>query len=102
MQEPNGSVWDDRSMRTVRVRISGRVQGVFFRASCARLARDLGISGWIRNRPEGDLEAVFQGPDPAVGDMLTWCRHGPPAARVEGIEIRAEQPLRDTGFRVEH
>lgn len=88
-------------MRTVRVRISGRVQGVFFRASCARLAEDLGLSGWVRNLPQGDLEAVFQGPDPAVEDILAWCRQGPPYARVEGVEVKAEPPLRDTGFRIE-
>jgi acylphosphatase len=88
-------------MRCVRVRISGRVQGVFFRASCARLAEELGLSGWVRNRPDGDLEAVFQGPDRAVDDMLAWCREGPPHARVAGVDVRAEPLLSQTGFRVE-
>jgi acylphosphatase len=88
-------------MRTVRVRIFGRVQGVFFRASCARLADDLGVTGWVRNLPHGDLEAVFQGPDAAVDEMLAWCRHGPPHARVDGVDVEAEPPIRDTGFRVE-
>jgi len=88
-------------MRTVRVRIFGRVQGVFFRASCARRAEDLGVSGWVRNLARGDLEAVFHGTDAAVEEMVAWCRHGPPAASVEAIEVRAEPPFRDTGFRVE-
>jgi acylphosphatase len=88
-------------MRCVRVRISGRVQGVFFRASCARLAEELGLSGWVRNRPDGDLEAVFQGTDEAVDDMIGWCREGPPHARVAGVDVCAEPPLNRTGFRVE-
>jgi len=88
-------------MRTVRVRIFGRVQGVFFRASCARLAEDLGVSGWVRNLPQGDLEAVFQGPDAAVDEMVAWCRRGPPAASVDRIDVRVEPPLPDAGFRIE-
>jgi acylphosphatase len=88
-------------MRTVRVRISGLVQGVFFRVSCARLAKDLDLSGWVRNLPDGGLEAVFQGAEPAVEEILAWCRHGPPAARVSGVEVEEEPPVRDTGFRIE-
>ena len=88
-------------MRSVRVRISGRVQGVFFRATCARLADELGLSGWVRNRPDGDLEAVFQGPDRAVEDMLAWCREGPPHAQVDAVDVRPEPPGTQGGFRVE-
>ena len=87
-------------MRTVRVRIAGRVQGVFFRASCADLARDLGLAGWVRNRPDGDLEAVFQGPDEAVARMLDWCRTGPPSARVDTFEVSDEAAFEGHGFRV--
>ena len=87
-------------MRTVRVRIAGRVQGVFFRASCADLARDLGLAGWVRNRPDGDLEAVFQGPDEAVDRMLDWCRTGPPSARVDTVEVSDEAAFEGNGFRV--
>jgi acylphosphatase len=88
-------------MRCVRVRISGRVQGVFFRASCARLADDLGVSGWVRNLPDGDLEAVFQGSDEAVERILAWCGEGPPHARVTGVDVRAEPPVPHSEFRVE-
>jgi acylphosphatase len=88
-------------MRCVRVRISGRVQGVFFRASCARRADELGLSGWVRNRPDGDLEAVFEGADEAVENIVAWCREGPPHARVDRVQVQAEPPLPETGFRVE-
>jgi acylphosphatase len=87
-------------MRTVRVRIAGRVQGVFFRASCADLARDLGIDGWVRNRPDGDLEALFQGPDEVVDRILEWCRTGPPSARVDTLEVSDEPPFEGNGFGV--
>ena len=87
-------------MRTVRVRIAGRVQGVFFRASCADLARELGVDGWVRNRPDGDLEAVFQGPDEAVDRILDWCRAGPPSARVDTLEVSDEPAFEGNGFGV--
>jgi acylphosphatase len=89
-------------MRTVRVRISGRVQGVFFRASCADLARDLALDGWVRNRPDGDLEAVFQGSDEAVERIVSWCRTGPPSARVNTVEVSDEPVFEGDGFRVVH
>jgi acylphosphatase len=87
-------------MRTVRVRISGRVQEVFFRASCADLARDLGLDGWVRNRPDGDLEAVFRGSDEAVDRIVAWCRTGPPSARVDTVEVTDESGFEGDGFRV--
>ena len=70
-------------MRRVRVIVSGLVQGVFYRATCARLARDRGLAGSVRNRPDGRVEAVFEGPDDAVGSMVEWCRHGPDLASVD-------------------
>jgi acylphosphatase len=89
-------------VRTVRVTVRGLVQGVFFRASCADLAAELGISGWVRNTPEGLLEAVFQGPDEAVERMLAWCREGPRHARVDAVDVRPESSFEGSGFRVEH
>jgi acylphosphatase len=87
-------------MRRVRVRIDGRVQGVFFRASCRRLADDLGIAGWIRNAPDGAVEAAFEGEDAAVQKLLEWCRHGPSGARVASVEVTEEPPSGAPGFRV--
>lgn len=75
-----------------RVVISGRVQGVFFRQTTKVKARELGLCGWVRNRPDGRVEAVFRGPDAAVAEMLHWCRQGPPAAGVTGVEVVDEAP----------
>ena len=71
----------------VRVRISGRVQGVGFRAWTEREARRLGLSGWVRNRPDGDVDALFCGTPDAVDAMLAACRRGPRLARVQHVEI---------------
>ncbi len=76
--------------RTVRVSISGRVQGVWFRAWTAQTARALGLSGWVRNRRDGTVEALFSGPKAAVATMLEHCREGPPAAEVAEVAILTE------------
>ncbi len=89
-------------MRRVRVSISGRVQGVFFRASCAREARRLHVSGWIRNTPGGGVEAVFEGPDGDVDALIGWCRSGPDLARVEAVQIAEEALTGEDGFHVLH
>ena len=78
------------------------MQGVFFRASCADLARDLGLDGWVRNRPDGDLEAVFQGSEDAVERIVSWCRTGPPSAQVDTVEVSDEPGFEGAGFRVVH
>jgi acylphosphatase len=70
----------------LEVRISGRVQGVWFRASTREEALRRGLSGWVRNLPDGRVEAVFEGDRPALDAMLAWCRVGPPGARVAGVE----------------
>jgi len=87
-------------MRRVRVYISGQVQGVFFRTSCADLAKGLGLSGWIRNVAGGDVEAVFEGSESAVEEMLTWCREGPPLARVDRVRSVDEAPTGGSGFQI--
>ena len=87
-------------MRRVRARISGRVQGVFFRASCADRAEALGLSGWVRNASDGGVEAVFEGEDAGVEAMLGWCRTGPPYAQVDGVEVVEETPTGAEGFRI--
>lgn len=77
-----------------RLLISGRVQGVFFRDSCRRMAVEHGVSGWIRNRPDGRVEAVFEGPARAVERLLEWARRGPGLAVVTDITVQAEPPER--------
>jgi acylphosphatase len=83
-----------------RVVISGRVQAVGFRASCARRATQAGVSGWVRNTPDGAVEAVFEGTPQAVEALLQWCRGGPPMARVVSVDVAEEQPRGDRGFSV--
>jgi acylphosphatase len=83
-----------------RVRIRGRVQGVFFRAEASERARSLGLAGWVRNCPDGSVEAVFEGEDERVASMVDWCRRGPSGARVDGIDVKWEQAAGEAGFRV--
>lgn len=87
-------------MKRVRVLVSGRVQGVFFRATCAAEARRRGLGGWVRNLPDGRVEAVFEGPEEAVDAMVAWCRRGPELARVDEVEVRPEPLAGERGFRV--
>jgi acylphosphatase len=77
-------------MRQAHVYISGKVQGVFFRDSTRREADKLGVKGWVRNLPDGRVEALFQGEPKAVDELLRWCVRGPPAARVEDVEVHEE------------
>lgn len=80
--------------------ISGRVQGVFFRQSARDLAERHGLSGWIRNRADGRVEAVFEGAPPDVEHAVRWCRQGPSGAQVSGFEGQDELPTNEAGFRV--
>jgi acylphosphatase len=74
-------------MKTQHLRIHGRVQGVWYRESMRQEAERLGVAGWVRNRPDGSVEAVVQGPDEAVDALIAWARIGPPQARVARIEL---------------
>jgi acylphosphatase len=90
-------------MARLHVWVSGRVQGVFFRDSTRRRARELGLTGWVRNLPDGRVEAVFQGDRDACEEALAFVRVGPPAAVVTGVEHRweeDEEPFRD--FRIRY
>lgn len=81
--------------RSTRVLISGRVQGVGYRAWCHRTASGLGLSGWVRNRRSGEVEALFCGPTEVVGDMLRLAEQGPRFAHVSNVElIGDEEPVR--------
>jgi acylphosphatase len=91
------------SVRRAHVWITGRVQGVFFRHYTRQEAAQRGLSGWVRNLPDGRVEAVFQGEDADLEAMLRWCRQGPPAARVTDVELVWEAPDPGmTGFGVRH
>lgn len=80
-------------MKRIHVYISGRVQGVFFRAETERKAKSLQLTGWVRNMPDRRVEAVFEGEDPAVDQMITWCHSGPPLARIDHVDV-TEEPYR--------
>jgi acylphosphatase len=75
----------------VRLTISGTVQGVFYRASARDEAERLGLTGWVRNLINGDVEALAEGPEALVEQFIDWCRVGPPAARVEQVEVEREE-----------
>jgi acylphosphatase len=81
-----------------RAVIYGRVQGVWFRGATEEQARSRGVDGWVRNRPDGSVEAVFEGPPDAVAALLAFVRRGPPAARVERVDEQEEAPQGERGF----
>ena len=84
----------------VRARIRGRVQGVWFRGATAEEARRQGVDGWVRNCPDGAVEAVFEGRPESVAALVAYVRKGPPAARVESVEIGEEAPAGERGFSI--
>ena len=83
-----------------RVRVTGRVQGVFFRAWTAEQAEALGVAGWVRNRAEGGVEALLQGEAKAVEALIEALHRGPPSARVERVEVEDAAPEPLSGFAV--
>jgi len=83
---------------TVRVRIEGRVQGVWFRAWTVEEATRRGLQGWVRNRSDGSVEALFHGEVEQVRAMVEACRRGPPAARVEHVAEHPGEPPTEPGF----
>jgi acylphosphatase len=85
----------------VDVTVTGQVQGVFFRAETRQQAGRLGVSGWVRNEPDGSVAAHFEGARDAVDAMVAWCREGPSRARVERIDVRDAEPSGASGFEVE-
>jgi acylphosphatase len=90
-------------MKKVRahVRIEGRVQGVCFRMETQRAAKQRNLTGWVKNLPDGSVEAVFEGSDGDVRSMLTWCETGPPLARVNRVALEWESCCEDLdAFRI--
>lgn len=82
------------------VEVHGHVQGIFFRDSIQRLAQQHGVAGWVRNTPDGTVEAVFEGPPEAVERLVDFCRRGPRGAVVDHVDERDEPPEGLTTFRV--
>lgn len=88
-------------LRAVEIRITGKVQGVFFRASCAEYARHLGVRGWVRNEPDGSVRAHIEGGWTSVEEMLEWCRRGPRRAEVTDVEVTKVPAIDAEGFVVD-
>lgn len=84
------------------VRVTGRVQGVFFRSFVEQEAARLGVHGWVRNEPDGSVAGHFEGPEDAVTALVDRCRTGPPAARVEHVDVREATASGESGFRVRY
>jgi acylphosphatase len=83
-----------------RVVVAGRVQGVFFRDSTRAEAERAGVAGWVRNRDDGTVEALFEGPAAAVEALVAWCRTGPPRAAVEDVRVEDADPAGHEGFAI--
>ena len=87
----------------VQVRVTGRVQGVFFRQSAREEAERLGLSGWVRNLPDGSVEALFEGERPLVEQSVVWCRQGPPRASVDEVVVKwLDGPAETGGFAIRY
>jgi acylphosphatase len=88
-------------LQRARVRVSGQVQGVFFRDSTRQKAEELGLAGWVRNVPDGQVEALFEGPSAKIREMVHWCEEGPQRASVENVDTDFESADGDLeGFEV--
>ncbi|MDY6770518.1 MAG: acylphosphatase [Candidatus Nanohaloarchaea archaeon] len=87
-------------MEQLHVFIKGRVQGVTFRASTKQKAEELGLDGWVRNLDDGRVEAVFQGDDEALEQIVEFCHHGPSPAEVENVGLTEEEPDDLDGFTI--
>jgi len=84
----------------VRVKVTGRVQGVFFRDTCRERARAEQLGGWVRNSSDGGVEAEFEGAAAAVDRLVAWCRKGPPRAKVDNVEVNVVPAIGDQRFRI--
>lgn len=97
---------DEAQVKATRVRlvVSGRVQGVAYRANARRQAMNLSLTGWVKNLPDGRVEALAEGPAARVDAFLAWCKDGPPASRVTGVDVleRTEGPPKFSTFDVMH
>lgn len=80
----------------VRARVTGRVQGVWYRGSTRSRAAELGLSGWVRNEIDGSVALEAEGSEAQVSQLIEWCKKGPPAARVNGVDVQRIPPTGDT------
>jgi acylphosphatase len=87
-------------MKRAEVVVRGAVQGVFFRVETRDRARSLRLAGWVRNAPDGSVEAAFEGEDERVESMVGWCRRGPRGARVDDVEVTWTEVQNEDGFSV--
>lgn len=78
------------NMRRAHIYVSGRVQGVFYRHNTQMKARELGLTGWVRNTEGGQVEVLAEGEEGRVEELIAWCRKGPPASRVDRVEVKEE------------
>ena len=84
-----------------RLKIIGLVHGVYFRAGLATEASQRGVTGWVRNMPDGSVEAHLEGEDDSVRQVITWAKRGPPRARVDSLKVDKVSPKNLRGFRIE-
>ncbi|MDR0452933.1 MAG: acylphosphatase [Treponema sp.] len=99
---PSGGGTAGGSKAAVFARVDGRVQGVGFRYTCLCEGRRLGLSGWVRNNPDGSVEVWAEGPEARLDALIEWLRHGPPYARVDSLDYERRAPLGAyRGFTVE-
>jgi acylphosphatase len=89
-------------MKAVNVRVTGRVQGVAFRWSAQAEALRLGVTGWVRNEPDGSVLLYVEGPDDSVDALVAWCRQGPPSARVRAVAVAPAPAEGGSTFRVDY
>ena len=90
------------SQVALHIRISGQVQGVFFRAWTAERARELGVNGWVRNAPDGSVEGHLEGDKSAVQQLVDHLHQGPPSARVTNVDVEVAEPRGSDRFEVRH
>lgn len=89
-------------MKRYRIKVKGKVQGVFYRSSAQAKAKELGLSGWVKNEEDGSVLMEAEGEEAKLEKMLEWCRQGPGAAEVNDVEQQEVEPQGQNGFEVKH
>ncbi|MXR42075.1 acylphosphatase [Halobaculum sp. WSA2] len=100
MSDDTGTTGDATDRVRAHVFVSGRVQGVFYRANTRDAARERGVDGWVRNLDDGRVEAVFEGSRDAVEELVEWCHTGSPSALVEDVAVEHGEPDGEEGFTI--